>query len=487
MTLLMCFLPSTNLFSQKLDYINLSESANGMRFLEIQGHYGNGFINAASNQPFSAADQSKFYKKKEIMVDFIGEQLNLQYALSLPHQPCDFLYDLIVVNDQLHYLTGNENKRGDSLFLLLHTWQDGTKKFISSIIDTIPLNSQYVYTYPHFSKSNDEGWFTYFYTTIDRQDDALNLFFNTSESESIQWHKQKIATKTIEKEFILEQFIVANNGTIALLAMQLLNGKKIKTATDAQHLLYVAPYKNGYHRATIRDEKHFLNTAGLQIDLLNNKTIVAGYYADESSYSAAGVFIFTMDSMYQGNTKYVKFDNSFLATINSNRLTKRSDELIDYKIDKLIVRRDGGVVLIAENYKETITNSFDFFSQTYITNYVYYYGSIMLLNINPDGKFLWSHVINKDQQSQNDNGYLSSYATFLGKNAIKLMFNRNISSAGNIAYVDIDIKGNKKVTAMNLNKEEIYLVPTGALQLNEDEIAMPILKENKLMLVKITY
>lgn len=87
----------------------------------------------------------------------------------------------------------------------------------------------------------------------------------------------------------------------------------------------------------------------------------------------------------------------------------RSKELVNYTIDRLIVRRDGGVAILAESFNRAERSYWDYYMQTYVYHYYYHYGNVMILSINPSGDILWNNVVSKDQNSIDDAGYSSSY------------------------------------------------------------------------------
>ena len=101
-------------------------------------------------------------------------------------------------------------------------------------------------------------------------------------------------------------------------------------------------------------------------------------------------------------------------------------------MDQLILRNDGGALLIAEQYfvqEEYDRNQFydPYYSNYYNRNYndidyVYNYNDIIVVNIRPDGEIEWTARIPKRQVTTNDGGYYSSYAMSIVRSKIYFVF-----------------------------------------------------------------
>ena len=103
---------------------------------------------------------------------------------------------------------------------------------------------------------------------------------------------------------------------------------------------------------------------------------------------------------------------------NDNR---RSAELYNYSLDELILRSDGGAVLVAEQFyvQEERYNdnpfgyggfgygyypynpySYSRYRNNYQTDYYYNYNDIIVVNIRPTGEIEWASRIPKKQENQ---------------------------------------------------------------------------------------
>jgi hypothetical protein len=178
----------------------------------------------------------------------------------------------------------------------------------------------------------------------------------------------------------------------------------------------------------------------MQIAITPKEDIVcAGFYSDKGMHSIKGTYFLRID----GVTKEIvskstkEFGLNFItlemtekqAAKTKKRAEKGKDtELYEFDLDNLVLRDDGGAVLVGEQYYVRVTHS------TYttanggtntVTTYHYYYNDVIVINIDPSGNIQWAVKVAKDQHTINDGGFFSSYALHVNKNNIYIIFNDN--------------------------------------------------------------
>jgi hypothetical protein len=192
-----------------------------------------------------------------------------------------------------------------------------------------------------------------------------------------------------------------------------------------------------------------------------------------------GTFYLLIDA----NTKEIKkeyyqeFDPSFLIDFMSERKAGKGKELLQYDLNQLEIRRDGGVVLIAEQFyvKELrdYNNYYPSSSRYYYPSYSSYwrypyryyqnpymnddsevqfnYNDIMVINIRPNGTIQWAKRIPKRQRSKNDGGRYSSYALSIAKGKMFFVFNdnpKNLHKQSNDLKIHNYTKGKESVVVL---------------------------------------
>jgi hypothetical protein len=93
-------------------------------------------------------------------------------------------------------------------------------------------------------------------------------------------------------------------------------------------------------------------------------------------------------------------------------------------LDKLIIREDGGALLVGEQAFEYVVQTKNQYTYHYVRN------DIVFININPDGSIEWMKRVPKKQHTVNDNGIYSSYSVSVMKDKIYLIYNDHVKNIG---------------------------------------------------------
>ncbi|MBK7855350.1 MAG: hypothetical protein IPJ79_10970 [Bacteroidetes bacterium] len=160
--------------------------------------------------------------------------------------------------------------------------------------------------------------------------------------------------------------------------------------------------------------------------------VCAGFYSKMGRTSVDGCFYTVLDGVSKNVkvTNVKEFDIDFLTEGMSERQEKKARakeekgkdlELYQYDMDNMILRDDGGCVLVGEQYFVKVTTHYSQNGTT--TTYTYYYNDIIVINVTPEGKIDWATKVPKYQRTTNDNGAFSSYAMEVTKDKIAFVFN----------------------------------------------------------------
>jgi len=123
------------------------------------------------------------------------------------------------------------------------------------------------------------------------------------------------------------------------------------------------------------------------------------------------------------------FDPSFIQLFSKRDVSKKKNsepELYEYDLDNIIIRSDGGALLLAEQYYVQAVTSYTRSASGAMmsrTDYYYHYNDVIAININPNLSIEWATRIPKRQTTVNDGGYYSSYAYAVKNDKIYLLFN----------------------------------------------------------------
>lgn len=306
---------------------------------------------------------------------------------------------------------------------------------------------------------------------------------------SVRYRKQ-IEIEASLNTYIPITFLLSNQASFFAMGIHYTNEKKAGNQSDAYYELHgYNPSTDQILHSVIKSDSKFLTDVGLSIDNFNKRVIAAGFYSDRTTYSVAGVFYnsFSEDSLIQLSSMNSPFPESYLQKFIGERKEGKSKELVNYSIDRLIVRKDGGVAILAESFNRAERSYYDYYMQTYIYHYYYHYGSIMLLSINPSGEIKWANVVSKDQNSVDDGGYTSSYISGVVNGKIVNLYNKAVDEKSPVQMTTVDGMGSQKTDVLFNENAKVVIVPKSAKQIDEDTIVMPAYKQNRFYIMKITF
>ena len=197
----------------------------------------------------------------------------------------------------------------------------------------------------------------------------------------------------------------------------------------------------------------------MQIEILNNNLVCAGFYSALGTYSIRGTYFLTVDiASKQIKTKSFKeFDIDFITQNMTERQAKKAkrreekgddQELYEYDLDKLLIGKDGSAMLIGEQYYMKVVTNYNGRTTTY--TYHYYYNDIITVKIDPSGQIQWAQKVAKHQHTVNDDGFFSSYALAVVSGKICFIFNDNPDN--------LDYDGVGKIKNTNTRKSVVVIV-----------------------------
>ncbi len=194
---------------------------------------------------------------------------------------------------------------------------------------------------------------------------------------------------------------------------------------------------------------------------VNNKDqlICAGFYSERRINSMKGSFLITVDTK-NGEiiSKGVEpFSKELLMQVTSKRRARKGKELYRDYLDEIILRSDGGAVIIAEQFYVS-THSYTTgtgVNRTEQSTSTYHYEDIIVVNINPNATTAWAASIPKNQAASTKS--FSSYSHAIVKGRIHFIYNERISNRSPVMLASVDTKGKVDIKELFNNKTERVL------------------------------
>ena len=253
------------------------------------------------------------------------------------------------------------------------------------------------------------------------------------------WNKD-ITLPYNDGNFVIEKYSIDNDGNVFLLGVLFKDRVRIRRQGTPNYEYVILSYtqngaKKDEYKIGLKDK--FITDLTFKLDRQGN-LVCSGFYSERGNYSIKGTYFFKINAATKqvSNQNLKEFDFQFLTEYmrpgEKRRAEKaeksgnvnRGPELYRFSLDDLILRSDGGAVLIAEQYY-VYERFFRNFDGTLRYDYYYNYNDIIVVNIRPDGSIEWTVRIPKRQETLNDGGYFSSYAMSIVKDRIYFIFNDN--------------------------------------------------------------
>ena len=421
-----------------------------------------------------------------------------EFSLKYKNKSMDF-EECFTLGGKMYLFSSFANQRDSKRYLFSQEVKESslTPEKKLTFIDEMPfsvMNDAYVYS---FAISPDSSHLLV-YHPIPGKKDALAKYSLTvldREMNKVWAYEYQLEGKL--NRHLVESAKIDNNGNAFLLLSTTLD-RKIDQPEDEKFKIVALKDK-----ASIVDEFN-INLKGLFINglnfkvLKNNTMVCAGFYSNKGVNSIRGVFYYTIDTESKQilNQSTKEFDFDFIAgnlsESRQNRLrsgTRNSPvpELPKFNLDQLILRGDGGALLLAEQYDISVYSDYDYFTNRITNRYIYQYDDVVAVSVSPEGNIDWATRILKRQETIDDQGIYSSYTYGVMGDKIILLYNDNPKNyykdkkasavyefdayKGQPAYSIIESNGKHRSALLETNTDDRFFIrPTVCKQTGSNRI-----------------
>ncbi|MEP7264780.1 MAG: hypothetical protein ABI772_09785, partial [Bacteroidota bacterium] len=290
------------------------------------------------------------------------------------------------------------------------------------------------------------------------------------------------------KQLEISDVAIANDGQIAVLAQLEERISDERKKKQMSYKLFTltnsSPVFNEYKIST---EGKQLTEASLSVDNANKKTVVTGFYSDNESYTGTGILFasvaFTNGAELQ--IKSVNIDDNARIKLIGERNSGANTGLYSYPIRKLILRSDGGAVVVAEAAYYSEYSYYDYFTQSFTRRIEYHFDNVVIMSIHTNGTIDWSSVLRKSQETLDDGGALSSFATVLQSNRIDLIYNKDLSRSNEVGVYSVDNKGISSQLTVTRPEQNLTILPFSGKQVDENTLIIAAFQKKKIYLMKV--
>ena len=394
--------------------------------------------------------------------------------------------------DEYFYVIYKFKNKGNSI-IKVHKYNEAANLVDSTIV--VNYGKRFYSPAPEIVLSQDKKKILLYHTEYFTKIEVAVFDIVTMEQ---LWEKE-FAPKDLKYGSDFYQMLVDNEGGMHMV----LNRENDRFKKDKPHYYEFIYQPAGDGEAPIYSvflEGKLSYDAYFKIDNLNKKIIGGGMYSEKNKGRTQGYYF--LNVAYENPKEQVltfkEFDQDFKEQLVDKK-TKTEKGLFDVGIQDIVLRRDGGAIIICEQLKDyeratssanAPTTTRSFYGGREIGRYAvdHYYEDLFLFSVHPDGVHHWQEILHKKQFSQDDDAAFSSF--FLAKTPrnLRLVYNDEIRNENTVSeYI---IKGNGEFdrnSILNTASQELRLRFRESLQVAANEIIVPSERKSRLKLVRMAF
>jgi len=337
--------------------------------------------------------------------------------------------------------------------------------------------------------------------------------FKVYNEDLIELWNQEYEFPIQDRFFYLQSPQIDNDGNVYCLGRvdtDAFFDKRRGKPTYSYHIYYISPNESAPVDIPIKLKDYFISDVKIGI-AANGDILCGGFYSKVSSAGLDGVFSLTIDAVTKQikqqalkeiSIKTIAENNSEFAKKRIMNKAARGKEVEMYNFDlkNLILKKEGGFLLVGEQYYITTYTITDPKTHTTRTHYVYHYNDILVFDVSPKGEIIWTEKIGKRQSSTDDYGHFSSYALMVYENKLHFLFNdnaKNLTYDGKgapasmdrrmTAWLTLDDKGRTTREQMfTYKKTKMLCNPKYSVQVTPNEMVVYFQRHKKRKFAKIT-
>lgn len=310
------------------------------------------------------------------------------------------------------------------------------------------------------------------YKNLENRRESEKVLYYIFDEKGAYTRSGEIALTFPDNQFTVKSLQVSNEGNVFLLG-QLFLTNRINSPHSFKYLMYRYDTRTELKTEVEIDlGDRYITDLAFKLDRDEN-IFLAGFY----SYSNTDRMIGTvMQKISPEGVKLIDttepFSKDFLANYLSPGQINRGRELRNFYLNKIVLRSDGGVLLMAEKFYITYQTYRD--AAGYIVDReIYHYEDVILTSVSAEGKIEWQKIVEKNQMSQDPSTL--SYFNAMSQQGAHIFYEYRPQRLGyNIYYNTIDINGNvsPRVPLLKDYRSSYAYYPRFCQQVNSRESIM---------------
>lgn len=388
-----------------------------------------------------------FYPHIEKYDDRLNLKKSKQLSLSYKGRIREF-EDIFMIKDKIYLFTSfnNEDKKTNYLFMEEVDKTNFQATGDIKIIGKLPTKGRYNEGAYQFEFTRDSSKVLLYHQMPFRGNDTEHFALSVYNANmELEW-KKDVVLPFSDKLFTVLNFRVDDQGNAYIMGKLYNDTNREKRDGKPNYQFVVLSYLNDgqtERKYKINFEDKFISELTFRV-ASNGDLVCAGFYSDRNSLTIQGTCFFRINAQTQElyKTGFKAFEPGFMARFLTDKQIRQGKGLFNYSLDRLILRSDGGALLVAEQYFVRQDRTFNTFGDPFINDFndpinnriqfIYNYHDLIVVNINPDGSIAWANKVPKRQVSVDDGGYFSSYAMSVVRDKIYIVYNDHPKNANEL-------------------------------------------------------
>ncbi len=364
----------------------------------------------------------------------------------------------------------------------------------ASVIDSITIFNYGTRFYPprvEVLESEDRSKILLYGT--ERQSKIEAMCFDIELMQLLWHHEFSPDNMTFEVDY--QQPMISNDGRM----FYVLDRDNRKSSRD-EHRFEIVSVDESTPKGEVRSfevpmEEKLTFDVLFEFDNLNNNIVAGGLYSEKNRGRANGYFYLNIP-VYNTDAyllKFRAFDDKFV-TDYTGKPVKNNKGIVETGVQELVLRRDGGIILIAEKNKHLERQMMSAGRGGYLgedgRGYIvdYHYEDVIAISVHPNGTHHWQNILPKRQYSQDDSAAYSSFFLLKTPAALRLIFNDEIKQENTVSEYVLRGDGEyDRNSILSTDYQKMQLRFRDAIQLSANEMLIPSERRSRLRLVKVSY
>ncbi len=313
------------------------------------------------------------------------------------------------------------------------------------------------------------------YKNLQNRQEAEEILYYIFDDEGDLVSNGEIGIRYPDERFRVRSLRVSNAGNIYILG-QFFVSNRVRDPDDFRYLIFKHELATGEgFEIPVDIGDRFISNLAFRLDREEN-IYLAGFYSNQAEDQLAGTMFQKISSRGELVLESAQpFNAQFLRNYLSSGQIDRGRELRNFQMNPengIILRSDGGVLLLAEKFYITYQTYRDYYGMP-VDREIFHFDDVVLTSINSNGQIEWQAIVEKMQQSEQPANL--SFFNAIGPGGIYLFYEyKPRGEPFNVYYNRIGINGSvdrRKPLFPGYRYGNVYF-PRFSEQISNDEAIM---------------